>query len=371
LKILHILSTPRAEGTPNLVLDWLATGRHEQEVFVLNSQPADLTDKLRASARWYEEADYFSLGVRKFTGTAVGVRRVCRERRPDLLVCWPTGFANWVCLGARLAGVEKMLVHCGNPPNRSFKSDWMSRYSFWPLRLLGANCVCCSNYVRRQYQDIPLVSRHLFHTVWNCARVSEVQRRAADARAARPDGEPITAIMVATLERHKDHATLLRAVPAIRQRMPQFRLRLAGDGKLRQELERLATELGVADAVEFLGMRRDVPELLGHADLFVFSTTPQEGLGTVLVEALAAGLPVVASDVPACRELLQEGTRGRLVAPANQTALSNAIISVLEQEVAGYRAPVDFLSAFGPEVMMNHYMEVAGFGKQPSDIKRK
>src|SRR5882724_317628 len=125
LKILHILSTPRAEGTPNLVLDWLATGLHEQEVFVLNSQPADLTERLRHNARWYGEADFFKKSWRKFPRIARGVYRLCRERRPDVLVSWPTGFSNWICLGARLAGVRRLLVHCGNPPNRGRRNDWI------------------------------------------------------------------------------------------------------------------------------------------------------------------------------------------------------------------------------------------------------
>src|SRR5688572_20481735 len=85
MKILHVLSTPRAEGTPNMVLDWLATGEQEQEVFVLNSQPADLTDRLRAGTGWYDEADFYSWGRRKFTGMTARVRRVCLERRPDVL----------------------------------------------------------------------------------------------------------------------------------------------------------------------------------------------------------------------------------------------------------------------------------------------
>jgi glycosyltransferase involved in cell wall biosynthesis len=360
LKILHVLSTPRAEGTPNLVLDWLATTLHSQEVFVLNSQPADLTDRLRASAAWYEEADFFSHGRRKFTDIARGIYSVCRRRQPEVLVCWPTGFANWVCLGARLAGVNHLLVHCGNPPNRGLRADWMSRYSFWPLALLGARCICCSAYVREQYQAVPGVSRRLFHSVWNCLRVAEVQQRAAAARAARSTQNRFTVIMVATLERHKDHATLLRAVSAIRERIPDFRLRLAGDGSLRRELERLTTDLGVADVVEFLGMRRDVPELLGQANLFVFATTPQEGLGTVLVEALAAGLPVIASDVPACRELLQHGKRGVLVPPANSSALAEAIIAASLRGGALEHSHVGYLAEFSPQTMMNRYLNIAG-----------
>jgi glycosyltransferase involved in cell wall biosynthesis len=361
LKILHILSTPRAEGTPNLVLDWLATGLHEQEVFVLNSQPADLTDRLRTAAGWYGEEDYFGRGKRKFTDIAAGIRRVCRERQPDLVLCWPTGFANWVCSGARLAGVRKLLVHCGNPPNRGFKGDWMSRYGLWPLALLGAKCICCSDYVRNQYQAIPGISPDLLHAVWNCARSAEVGHRAAEARRERREGGEFIAIMVATLERHKDHATLLHAVASIRRKFPEFRLRLAGAGSLRQEMQQLADKLEVSDIVEFLGMRRDVPELLGQADLFVFATTPQEGLGSVLLEAMAAELPILASDVPACRELLCGGKYGRLVAAAEPAALAAALLEAInaEPDTAGLHAARAFADGFTAERMIRDYLEIA------------
>lgn len=361
MKILHILSTPRAEGTPNLVLDWLATGLHEQEVFVLNSEPADLSERLRAAAGWYGEADYFGHGKRKFTDIAAGVRRVCRERRPDLVLCWPTGFANWVCLGARLAEVKNLLVHCGNPPNRSFKGDWMSRYGLWPLTLLGAKCICCSAYVRKQYQDIPGISPDLLSTVWNCARATEVGRRADEVRLERRECGKFVAIMVATLEGHKDHTTLLHAVALIRGELPQLRLRLAGAGSMAKELQELADKLRISDIVEFLGMRRDVPELLGQADLFVFVTTTQEGLGSVLLEAMAAGLPIVASDVPACRELLCEGKYGKLVPPADPATLAAALVNATRGEVDTFdrHAARAFAESFTAKRMIRDYLEIA------------
>ena len=361
MKILHVLSSPRAEGTPNLVLDWLATGLHEQEVFVLNSQPADLTDRLRSKAKWYGETDLFSEGLVKFPKMTWLIHQVCRDRRPDLLICWPTGFANWVCLGARLAGVRRLLVHCGNPPNRGARADWVTRYVMWPLRGLGAKCVCCSAYVRDQFQAVPGVSAGLFTAVWNCVRLTEVRERATAARAQRRAGEPFTVIMVATLERHKDHATLLRAVAAVRGQIPGMRVRLVGEGSLRATLEQLCRELEIADTVEFLGMRRDVPELLGQADIFVFSTTAQEGLGTVLVEALAAGLPVIASDVPACRELLGGGKFGRLAPPADATALSRGMLeSASQTHVCSRLQREEYLEQFTSEQMLTSYLKISG-----------
>jgi glycosyltransferase involved in cell wall biosynthesis len=358
MKILHVLSTPRAEGTPNLVLDWLATGEHEQEVFALNDTPADLTDRLRAGAAWYGEGDFFRQSrARKFLGIAARVRRLCLERRPDVVVCWPTGFANWVGLGARLAGVKRLLVYCGNPPNRGWKQDWITRYVMWPLRIFGARCLCCSDYVRDDFLAVPWISHGLFETVYNCARAREVGLRADQARAMQNVKQ---AIMVATLERHKDHATALKAAVLVRRQEPAFRLQFSGDGSLRADLENQAVQLGLQNTVEFLGMRRDVPELLGRAGLFIFSTTPQEGLGTVLLEAMAAGLPIVASDVPACREVLAGGKYGTLVPPADPEALAAAILLVLQKGTAPERltAARAYAENFTPQRMMNEYLEL-------------
>ena len=94
---------------------------------------------------------------------------------------------------------------------------------------------------------------------------------------------------------------------------PGWQLQLVGEGPNRSALEQLILELHLESVVQCLGRREDVPELLGAADLFAFATTDSEGFGIALVEAMAAGLPVIASDVPACREVLADGGAGELV----------------------------------------------------------
>jgi len=167
--------------------------------------------------------------------------------------------------------------------------------------------------------------------------------------------------MIATLERHKDHKTLLHAIPTVLSRIPNLQLLLAGDGTLRKELEKLANELELSAAVKFLGTRDDIPELLGNADLFVFSTTPREGLGSVLLEGLAAKLPIVASDVPACREILAGGRWGLLVPPADPQALANAIIRSLGEPLSAdaLNKAAKYASAFTPQQMMSDYLAIA------------
>ena len=363
IRVLHVLQTPRAEGTPNLVLDWLAAGRDRlwQGVLVLNREPADLSDRLRFAADDYEEHHLLGRRWRKYPAMTATTFRAVRRVRPDVLVCWTTGFANWVCVGATAAGCRQLLVHAGNPPVRGRWEDWTSRYGMWPLAAVGAKVVCCSRYVRDAYHTIPFIGIRKFYAVHNCTRGSEVAARSVAARD-KAGPHPPTAVMVATLESHKDHETLLRAVPSVLARVPNFRLRLVGDGRLRSRIELLIADLGIESAIELLGSRSDVPELLGTADLFVFSTTPREGLGSVLIEALAAGLRVVASDVPACREMLDEGRWGILFPPNDPVALSNVLVSALTSPPSKLdtTAGVEHATRLTADRMMVAYLSLAG-----------
>ena len=112
---------------------------------------------------------------------------------------------------------------------------------------------------------------------------------------------------------------------------------------VRQYLERIGTydaqlhaairvnprALAIADSTMFFGNRTDVASLLGQVDVLAFSTTRDEGFGIVLIEAMAAGSPVVASDVAACREVLADGDAGLLVPPSDPAALASSIRQVL------------------------------------------
>lgn len=119
---------------------------------------------------------------------------------------------------------------------------------------------------------------------------------------------------VAALVEHKDQRTLLRAFAVARQGAgPVARLFILGQGPLRAELEELARELGVADRVVFTGFRRDVPAFLKLFDLFVMSSQ-EEGLGTAVLDAMAAGLPVAATRGGGIPEMIDQD-RGGLLAP--------------------------------------------------------
>jgi glycosyltransferase involved in cell wall biosynthesis len=126
----------------------------------------------------------------------------------------------------------------------------------------------------------------------------------------------------------KNHKCLLDAVPSVLARVPSTYFMWAGTGPLEDELRRLVLERGLENNVRFLGRRTDVPDLMQAADLFVLPSK-FEGLPLVVLEAMAAGLPVVGTDVCGTGEAVRDGVTGRLVAPEDAAALSAAISAVL------------------------------------------
>jgi glycosyltransferase involved in cell wall biosynthesis len=141
---------------------------------------------------------------------------------------------------------------------------------------------------------------------------------------ARTAGPLTTILTVANLRREKAHEVLFDAIARIAPRHPSIRLRVAGDGPRAAELRALAASLGIADRVTFLGHRDDVPTLLAEADLFVLPSR-SEAFPNSVVEAMASGLPVVASGVGGLLELVEPGRTGLLVAPDDPAALADAI----------------------------------------------
>ena len=142
--------------------------------------------------------------------------------------------------------------------------------------------------------------------------------------------------MVGSLEQHKDQMTLVEAMPPLIEGASHFgmkvQLTLAGDRSCRPLLESRAAQLGVKEAVRFLGAQQDIPSILEETDIFVFSTTEDEGQGIALVEAMASGLPIVASNVGACREVLDGGQCGLLVEPRNALELANAVLRIAQDQ---------------------------------------
>jgi glycosyltransferase involved in cell wall biosynthesis len=154
--------------------------------------------------------------------------------------------------------------------------------------------------------------------------------RTAAARAMlglAPEDEVV--VTVGRQEYQKGHRFLIDAFAGVVADRPSARLLIAGrDGHATPELTAQIDELGLAGVVTLLGHRADVPDVLAASDVFVFPSL-YEGLGGALIEALALELPVIASDLPALREVVSEGENAVLVPPGVSASLRRAIVELL------------------------------------------
>ena len=180
-----------------------------------------------------------------------------------------------------------------------------------------------------------------------------------------PSEAPL-AIAVGRLIAQKDHATLLRAFAPVHAQLPDARLAILGAGPLEHETKALAAELGVADAVVLPG-RTDIRDWLERADVFVHSSR-WEGFGIVLLEAMLAGLPIVATRVSAVPEVVVDGETGLLVEAGDHAALARHLEALLVDparaatlgEAGRLRARTEFSVARMAERTLALYREVLG-----------
>ena len=142
-----------------------------------------------------------------------------------------------------------------------------------------------------------------------------------------------TVLFVARLVPNKGPEALIWAAPTVLARHPKAQFVFVGDGPLRIKLKAQAQQLGIENAVHFLGIRYDVPDLMREASLFVRPSS-LEGMPLTVLEAMATALPVVATPIAGTGELIQDGLNGHIVQVDDTAALANAVIKLLDDRSA-------------------------------------
>lgn len=342
-----------------LCREWLAQGV-KPIVVILHAQPADLAPEFDALGVERIMLDIANAGWSRYALLAFRLFQLSRRFRADAFLSMPLGWHAFMAIGARLGGVGRVVAHVGNYPNT------VSGRAFAKFRMLVQlgrpftnRLVCCSRYVQQGAIEHFGLSARETAVVYN--GVSRNDFAPPNAAMAVSSARPWILGMIARLEKHKDHVTLIRAARILRNRGKNFVVKIVGDGSQRQTLHSLIESSGLSDTVMLIGMRHDIPELLSGLDLFIFSTTPDEGLGIALVEAMLAGIPVVASDVGACREVLNGGRLGLLVAAGNPDALAdgieNCLAAPLAAQVRAVHARREAIASFSAQAMARAYGE--------------
>lgn len=167
-------------------------------------------------------------------------------------------------------------------------------------------------------------------------------------------------LAVGRLDIEKDYPNLLNAISSLKHQREDFKLFIAGDGPLNNELTQLVKKLQLTDNVEFLGIRRDIPQLMSAADIFVLSSA-WEGFGLVVAEAMSCERVVVATDCGGVKEVV--GDAGLLAPIKNPQALANKINTALnmskdEMALLGSRARKRIINYYSLDTNINKYLEL-------------
>jgi glycosyltransferase involved in cell wall biosynthesis len=223
--------------------------------------------------------------------------------------------------GAALARVP---VRIGNrreliTPDKTRAHLAAQRAAYRAAHVIVANSSAAAGQLRREG-----VPADRIHTIPNGVDIDAYGPAGARAEGIR------RVITVANLRQEKGHDTLIDAASIVLQRRPDAEFQIVGSGPLRSVLERQVHERGLGDRVRFLGERTDVPALLSSSDLFVLPSRSEASPNSVL-EAMAAGLPIVATRVGGVPELIRSGVTGVLIEPGAPENLARAVLGMMDR----------------------------------------
>ncbi len=287
------------------------------------------------------------------------VARTVKDARPDAVILWTPSRLGIKVAACHSAGVEKIVAHVGNPIRLSLRNAVAAEaYTLLP-RGREATLIPVSRHVEQSYFGKSGFRHFCSHLVYNAIDIDKFRYEPqtelpADVRVG----------MIARLDRIKDHATLLRAWRIVLQKRPDWHLEFAGDGPFRTVLEELADSLGISNRVSFLGWVADIPTVMRTWSIAVHATTQEEGLGNSMLEAMAIGRPLVATNVGPVAEVTDNGRVARMTRMGDPEDLADQILDV-ETNWTRTRAQVDSARAwteqkFVPCRMVTEYMGCLG-----------
>ena len=316
-----------------------------------------------------DDAEFVDLGVRFLPTSVVPMTRWLRRRRPDAVLSAING-ANVVALAARrLARVHVPIVVTEHntlsqwrTDRRSFQRRWAIPWLMRRLYPQADGVVAVSRASARdlaRFLDAPDDHVHpIVNPVVDDDLVEQARLPLPDPWEQRLTGGPLI-VAVGRIVSQKDPEMLVRAFAQVHARRSDARLALVGEGDLRPAVERLRDRLGLEDALWLPGFQDNPYAWMARADVVALSSR-YEGLPTVLIEALACGARVVATDCPGgSSEILEDGRWGRLVQVGDEQAFADSLLASIE-EGRWPSPPTEAFERYRPQHVVDEYLALLG-----------
>jgi sugar transferase (PEP-CTERM/EpsH1 system associated) len=259
----------------------------------------------------------------KFRFPVLRLAREIQKSAPDIVHTRGWSTVDAIC-AARVAGVSRVIHsehgrEAGDPDGRNRKRNIVRKF----LSPLISRFVTVSDDLKTwlvRTVGVPECKVTTIHNGVDTERFASVER-AGSRRALGLDDSVFTIGTVGRLDPVKDHASLLHAFRPIARSERPSRLLIAGAGPMQSVIQSLAAELNISDKIQLLGERCDVPQILKACDVFTL-TSIAEGISNTILEAMASGLPIVATRVGGNPELVDDGVNGYLVDAGDVSALT-------------------------------------------------
>lgn len=346
--VIHIVNQMRPGGIETMVIDLVTKSRHPSRIMSLEGNALGLLENWTALASLGDRLEAFDRPPRLDLRLAFRIARRLRTLRPHTVFVHRTNPLLYGGIAARLAGVpavvhvEHDVWHYQQPSRRRLVT--VAAKLVRPLHFAVSQTIAETLSEMLPHQEVRVVPGGV-----DLARFGSSSRNDARKALGLPAGVRVVG-SVGRLEPVKGHKTLIEALPYLPDDMIVV---VVGEGSEANRLKDLATTLGVAGRVRFLGHRDEVDQLMPAFDVFCLPSF-SEGLPRVVMEAQAAGVPIVSSDVGSVRQAVDTNT-GRLVAPGDPAALANALRGLTLTEAVAASCKRFALDHFSIERMISTY----------------
>jgi len=270
------------------------------------------------------------------------ILRYLLEHRPQILHTQLEFSDILGTLAAKLLGIPTIsTLHTLDEPDENRTGSWRLRIRWMILKKFTDRIIAVSEKTRIHHIKAGKLPSQKIVTIYNGIEISRFTNYSKDDRENTRKSLGLHAnnkviATVAVLRQPKGIQYMLEAIPEILKDIPNANYLIVGDGAYKPQLLELVDALGIQEHVTFAGHRTDIPEILNVCDLFVLPTLI-DALPTVLIEALAASKPIIATNVGGIPEIIEDQNNGILVPPGNHYKLADACVKLLRDQTYSSR----------------------------------